>query len=325
MFLFFEQGVAQGTLAVTTREAGAALLVLGRSGDTFDSFVSLPSTAGAIAGIATFVDSDANQDVVVANALGGPDLTLLLAQGAGDFQSSDIEIAGFQSPAGLARGDLNGDGRDDVLVFSDAANVGAYLPGLPAGGLGTPVLINMPSARKVALADLNADGFVDIVVARRDGGGASILLQDPSSLGAFPGVQTVAGNLDVRDVLVRDLIGDDKEEIVLLSTGNISLVAQAASSSFAAPVELAPQGGSAMAVSDFDGDDIPDVAVVGGMGASSYGRVFLGQLGAFTSGGSFDVGERPIAIVAADWTGDGVPEIATLDLSSQSVTVSLRD
>src|SRR6202040_275367 len=83
---------------------------------------------------------------------------------------------GSASPQAVAIGDLNGDGKPDVIV----ANAGGSVSVLLGNGDGTlkaatSTLINQ-NAQSLALGDFNGDGKLDMAVAGSDPGGVVVLL-----------------------------------------------------------------------------------------------------------------------------------------------------
>ena len=85
-------------------------------------------------------------------------------------------------PVRLAAADLNGDGRDDLVVAAAGSNqVFVYLQN-PAGGFGPTPDYQIPvgvSPSDLALIDVNGDHRLDIVVTNQFSGDVSVLLNDP--------------------------------------------------------------------------------------------------------------------------------------------------
>jgi hypothetical protein len=80
-----------------------------------------------------------------------------------------------------------------------------------------------------------------------------------------------------------------------------------------------------MAAADFNGDGRPDLAVANSGSASV--SVFLRQPGggfAADAGAPISVGAGPIGLSAADFNGDGLPDLAVASNSASQVTVLLR-
>ena len=84
-----------------------------------------------------------------------------------------------------------------------------------------------------------------------------------------------------------------------------------------APIYAAGSNPRSVAVGDFNGDGVPDLAVAGGSGVS----ILLGQGdGTFQVGQSVPVGGDPYAVVAGDFTGRGTLDLAVADISSSDVS-----
>jgi hypothetical protein len=185
--------------------------------------------------------------------------------------------------ASIAMGDLNGDGFNDVVIANrDSAIITVSQNGLnggppwdlkflspvdfPIGGRGT----------SLALADLDRDGALDIVVASAIGGTVTVLRNtaggnDISSTTFEPAVVLHVGG-DPRGVGVNDIDGDGRPDIVIAKrdSNQISVLANIGPqgsidrSSFAPEVSFGPvRGAQAVAISDLDGDGKVDVAVSG--------------------------------------------------------------
>src|SRR5262249_48787736 len=115
--------------------------------------------------------------------------TLISAEArAAGFTRIDFPTA--SAPISLAVGDLNRDGKPDLVTANIVSNDVSVLLGDGAGGFGFsrsdfPAGIGPVS---VAIADLNLDGKPDLAVANREDGTISILLnatQDGDELTTF--------------------------------------------------------------------------------------------------------------------------------------------
>jgi hypothetical protein len=308
-----------GRLDVIVVDGGDATVsvLLGRGDGDLLPRVFLPSTALPSGSLAIAdLDRDGRPDLVVAGAPGAVHLNEAVfafdEQYAVDFTSGVLD-AGV-SPSFVALGDFNRDGKLDAAVanLGSPASLSIYLN----SGLMPPTfsvfaaptaLTGLPSPSAIAVADLNRDGALDLVVSHRFDSKISILLGNgaggfgaPSFIttGGFPGKAVVADvNGDgIPDVLVPCASTDTV--VVLLGTGTGFFTAAPNLGTADAPL--------ALAAGDLDGDGALDVVVVHNNFPATL-SVFLG-VGDGTFGPRADIltaSPGPRAVVLADVTGDG--------------------
>jgi hypothetical protein len=177
--------------------------------------------------------------------------------------------------------------------------------------------------------DFNGDGYQDVAILDSDNSGLVILLGNgsggftlapggPYTLGSQPiGIAAADFNGDgIPDVAVVSLL--DNSLTVLLGEGNGSF-----SPASGSPLAAGSYPG-AVAVGDFNGDGIADLAIANE--ESGQVTVLLGNgTGGFTpaSGSPFSAGIAPIALAVADFNGDGAADIAVVDIAGQDVFVLL--
>jgi len=165
---------------------------------TFAAPVTFPAGAQPQAVRIADVNGDGLPDLVVANygpgvdGTGMPGVSVLLQSAAtpGTFAAP----VSYQTPFGavdVAVGDLNGDGRPDLVVasldpdFTGAVSVLLQNPAPAAAGTFATATVypGMGQPLSVAIGDLNGDGHPDIAVA--DGASATVLLQNAATPGTF--------------------------------------------------------------------------------------------------------------------------------------------
>jgi hypothetical protein len=129
------------------------------------------------------VNGDGKPDLIVA-ANESRVLSIRFGDGTGQFGAATTIAAGY-GPSALAVADLNRDGSLDLAVGTHYSDRGSHQPklmimlGNGAGGFrrapGSPMAVpGIPSS--VAVADLSADGRLDVAVANSDAGSVTVLL-----------------------------------------------------------------------------------------------------------------------------------------------------
>jgi uncharacterized protein (TIGR03437 family) len=191
------------------------------------------------------LNEDGHPDVVMvdsgqflqASQTGG--VFVLLSQAGGTF-ADPVSFAAGTNPAGVAAGDLNGDGKPDLAVATSTLDASGFPNGTLAiffnqghGTFGAPTTIAIDSGPlAIAITDVNLDGVPDVIVSNCCG---------------FNDLNVLLGNGD----------------------GTFQPLVEV-------PVGVSPQG---LAIADFDGNGKLDLAIAasaaGGIASSGYVTVLL--------------------------------------------------
>jgi hypothetical protein len=232
-------------------------------------------------------NGDGRADLAVANAGSGVvgnlgNVSVLLnttAPGAATptFATQQAFATGT-SPASVAIGDFNGDGRSDLAVANAAPGNVSVLLNTTTPGAATPTfatqqtyaLGSLPGAAVVG--DLNGDGKPDLAVANTNSNTVSVLLNTTIPGGAtssFSAQQTFAAGSDPSSVEIADLNGDGKPDLAVANYfSNLSVLVNttapgATTPSFATQQTFDSRPNTpSVAIGDFNGDSRPDLAVV---------------------------------------------------------------
>ena len=130
-------------------------------------------------------------------------------------------------------------------------------------------------------------------------------------------------------IAVGDFNGDGIQDLATVDnySNNVTVLLGNGSGGFtAAPGSPFPAGSapSALAVADFNGDGIPDLAAPN-FGTNSVTVLFGDGLGGFNVSASFAAGPGPLSVAAGDFNGDGVPDLVAANTNSSALTVLLGD
>lgn len=325
----------RGRAALASAAGGVALLVVaiavqaGLIPLSFAPFVTVSlgppdceeggdCSEGAIDVTAGDFNDDGFLDVATANN-GSDDITVFLGDGESGLTSTfTASCAG--APAGIASGNLNdGDTDLDLVVTKELDNkIGVFI-GNGDGTFADEVEYDMgDSPEGIVLADFNADEKLDVATADLLGETVSVRLGvgdgtfgvlQQTAVGGGPNL-LAAGKLD--DDAIIDLAVTLYDEIpgrlgTLIGNGDGTFLF--AGTAAAAEVDDAPRG---VALADFNDDGELDA----GVATESFDSVdiLLGNGdGTFGTFEPYLVGGFPESVVAGDFNGDGIVDLASAD------------
>jgi hypothetical protein len=275
-------------LAVTINSPQISLSLLTGNGDgTFNAPVNFPNTTGFDAPVivAADVNNDTRLDLLIAHTLAcftapcasSDDLTIMLGNGNGTFQSSQMDVG--IGMAEIAVGDFNRDGNQDLAMAGSSARL--YL--LRGNGDGTfvqqPTQTLIPGENHLGedgtdidVGDFNRDGIQDLVVAVALNGSRTVIL-----IGNGDGTFRVPHIITEPDIriphyqAVADYNGDGSQDLALSLgwgfQGMIEILNGNGDGTFQplvlydpAPPDSSTAGGDLIA-GDFNRDGRPDLAL----------------------------------------------------------------
>jgi uncharacterized repeat protein (TIGR01451 family) len=310
---------------VLPSESSAFVSVLINNGDgTFQSARSVSVGSGPLSVAIADVNGDGNADLAVANSF-SETLSILKGNGDGSFQPATT-ISCYFACQTVQIADFNGDGRPDVLLAGYSGI--SVLLGNGDGTFGSATSGISGSGFSVAIGDFNGDGIPDIASVNDTNPFVVVFIGNGD--GSFRGLPSNQLTYIPRQVLVADLNGDGKDDLIL-ATGGYALTVQLGNGdgTFQAPVNygsgIAIDVDTSVVVGDFNGDGVVDIAV------DDYPNgdlaLFLGNGdGTFSAGPVYPLTyhglHNPMAV--GDFNGDGKTDLAGIVLAaSNSVAVLL--
>jgi probable HAF family extracellular repeat protein len=224
------------------------------------------------------------------------------------------------SSQAVAIGDLNGDGRNDVVMTTGFTSDPSHDYKIfvfyqdSNGNLESPIRYSAGPGNSIALGDLNNDGKMDIVT--NTSAGIGVLYQNAD--GTFGPMQIIPGPPSYM-VKVADINGDGLLDVVSIGwgTNTFEVYFQQANGSLSAPISypLNHNGLESLAIADVNNDGLLDVIV------SSYQTVAISQQqqnSTFATPFYLDIGNATMltGMTAGDINGDNLNEIIATDLGS---------
>jgi hypothetical protein len=245
-------------------------------------------------------------------------------------------------PRAIAAADFNADGRADLVVANQGDdNVSVFLNTVDSASATVTFATQQTFTAgnnpvSVAVGDIDGDGKPDIVVANASGGTISVL-RNTTAAGAttttFAAQQTFPAGIYPYSVAIGDLDGDGKPDVVVANVGDATVsVLRNATAAGSATVAFDTQQKysvgrepAGVAIADFNGDGLPDVAVANILAYSISVYLNTSTAGSATASvaaaKSFLTGLGPASIIAADVDGDGRPDLVTANQADAAVNV----
>lgn len=248
-------------------------------------------------------------------------------------------FGGLVNVIGLAKGDFNADGKLDLVAATPFSNaVYVFRNGSSAPGsiffFGPTAFTTGSEPRKVTVADIDADGKLDIISSNQGANTISVLrnTSTASTISFEAKIDFTVASVP-EDIAAADLDGDGKPEIAVSCSGSnvVSVLRNTSTTgviSFAAKTDLSAGSGTwGVTIGDVDGDGKAEV-VASNLGPNTV-SVFknnstIGTL-SFNTAANFSVASSPRGIKLGDLNADGKPDVAVACYFSSSIVSVLKN
>lgn len=251
-----------------TGNSGGVAVLFGNGDGTFQSPVIYDTGGfGAVSVAIADVNGDGHPDLIVGTNTGTT--SVFLNNGDGTFQGAVVYGTGYVESVVMA--DVNGDGRPDMLVatFDNAL----LLLNNGDGTFQSAVALDVDGwCFGLGVADINGDGKADVVgvfassESRLEG--VSVLMGNGDGTFQPPVVNDLTGLVGVGPVVIRDLDGDGKPDVVMAGGDPFAVVLLSNGDGTFQPAQKYHSGSLAVtdtvALADLNGDGKTDLLMGGG-------------------------------------------------------------
>ena len=276
---------------------------------------------------------------------GSKQINIMKGNGAGGFTDVNNYSVG-NMPTSVAVADFNDDGKPDFAVANSGDGTVSVFVGQGSDNF-TAVTSNYSkpfpagaNVQSVVAADMNNDGYADLVVTDGSTNTIGILINQGKGVStgtavSFNQVMQPALSGTPYGIAVGDFNRDGKPDVIVtqntagaatvLLNNTLSTSPLPMGRNLSAPNLSYATGNmaDAVTVADFNGDGIPDMAV-------AFFEDYTVQVldgngdGTFGAAATYSVGKHPYAIASADLNHDGHPDLVTANEADGTISVLLN-
>ena len=344
-------GDSQSDLITTDPHSNDVVVLLGNGDGTFQTSFAASNTPGSVT--LADINGDGMSDVLTPN-FDSDDVSVFLGNGDSTFQDA-ITIAVGERPVSVAVADLNLDGVSDLVtgilglsVFDPRTTPSGLFQGVSIrlgngdGTFQTPLPVDVGidpfhALSSIAVTDVNVDGLPDLVLAYLQSAFGEQVPDVSLLLGNGDGTFQSARSIFVThppfvfegepvSVAVADVNGDGFLDLVM-AFGRFDRTARAllgnGDGTFQSPLRIIGNLTKVVAIEDLNRDGAPDLVMFG----TDLPSILLGNGdGTFQESRSLAAAldfSSVFEAVVADVNSDSLPDVVTVNISTDDVSVLL--
>ncbi|MBC8353202.1 MAG: VCBS repeat-containing protein [Planctomycetes bacterium] len=306
----------QRTISLTGGVAPAAIAIGDLNGDGWADLVTANSKS-----------RDSSEDHTI---------SVVQSDGLGGFHRAVVLPLGHRgSPSAVVIRDFNGDSRPDIAVANATGNDVSVLIQATNGDFDLSANISLEQGatpRAITAGDFDDNGTVDLATANQGSDDIAILLGTGD--GSFAAARILGVGREPSSIVTYDFNRDGMDDIATgdEDTDTVSIVLANGDGTFATAIAYQldasntyppPKFGlRSLAISDFDGDDLPDIATANVVADSV--SILLGSQ-QFSYGGPIryrtNSGDDPTDVAYGDFDSDTIPDMIVANAASHDLSL----
>jgi hypothetical protein len=296
------------------------------------------------------MDGDGKPDMVIANSSSNTISVFRNTSTTGSISASSfaakVDFVTGTSPVSVAIGDVDGDGKPDMIVVNRSSdNISVLRNTSTSGSISASSFaakVDFATGTgplSVVIGDVDGDSKPDLIVTNYNSNTVSVLRNTSTSgsisASSFAAKVDFGTSAEPSIIAIGDLDGDDKPDLAITNFSpntvsvlrNTSTPGSISASSFAAKVDFATGANPYfVAVGDIDGDGKLDLVVsnVSSVNVSVlHNTSITGSINAssFAAKVDFTVGFHPVTVDIGDLDGDNKPDLVVANQLSDNISV----